>query len=497
MVVLMKSIRYLSVIFTLLQSGLYAAAPKDLFLNQGNLSQLISQILPFNSNFGSSIAISGEVALVGAPSESEERGAVYVFRRAHTAGNWTLHQRLVSNPSHPGDKFGSSVAVHNNRILIGSPGYDVPRPPYTPYSDAGAAYVFTLTTTGLYNQLCQFSIQSTGLNLGTSVAVHSNHIALGAPQSSNTAGAVYTSRIIHPQGSATEQCEALVTHRPSASFPLGGYGLQSGDRFGAAVALSENTLAVSAPGDDGAGAGANHFSNEGAVYLYKRSDPSQTGLTNIWWTPDTTVRVPRCSYGGTITQALGSQMALSNDTLVASSPDHRGTPWLCEQWWNAQHSIGMAFVFKKSAAGWSYSQALSAATPDDQDQFGASLAIAGNRIAIGAVGDDGVSNLQSNAGAVYLFERLNSGADFNFKQVIRTSSSGLPFVQNSLFFGRAVALDSQSHNLMIGSQRPQPTNNPFETMLYRIQSNPLPTVSTEPTPLRGSLSIEERISKKK
>jgi choice-of-anchor B domain-containing protein len=69
--------------------------------------------------FGSAIAIDGAVAVVGAPRANDGVGAAYVMQR--TAGEWREVARLVPADTAAMRGFGSSVAIHGDRILIGAP----------------------------------------------------------------------------------------------------------------------------------------------------------------------------------------------------------------------------------------------------------------------------------------------------------------------------------------------------------------------------------------
>ena len=100
-----------------------------------------------NDNFGNAVAITGDVIVVGAhhadlPGNSSA-GAAYVFLRTGTV--WAQTQRL--SPSLNvllGDIFGDSVAIGGNKIVIGASGDD------TPFTSAGAVYVFVETGTATY-----------------------------------------------------------------------------------------------------------------------------------------------------------------------------------------------------------------------------------------------------------------------------------------------------------------------------------------------------------
>jgi len=85
---------------------------------------------------GRSLAVNGDYVLVGSPDYPDPRGglgAVYAFR--YDGNNWIEYPKLVPDET-PGGQFGSSVAVHGVRVLIGAPYQDDPEP------HTGAAYVF-------------------------------------------------------------------------------------------------------------------------------------------------------------------------------------------------------------------------------------------------------------------------------------------------------------------------------------------------------------------
>jgi len=76
--------------------------------------------------FGWSIDIEGDFMVVGAPAPykdnitgpSDIEGRVYIFRK--NADTWILEEELTALPSQYGDKFGTTVAIHNGLMLAGS-----------------------------------------------------------------------------------------------------------------------------------------------------------------------------------------------------------------------------------------------------------------------------------------------------------------------------------------------------------------------------------------
>jgi hypothetical protein len=69
--------------------------------------------------FGYSLAALGPEILVGANQQNAARGAVYVFRASGLAG-WPLQQVLTSAKQVANGRFGQSVALADNELLIGA-----------------------------------------------------------------------------------------------------------------------------------------------------------------------------------------------------------------------------------------------------------------------------------------------------------------------------------------------------------------------------------------
>ena len=99
------------------------------------LAKLTASDAAAGSTFGSALSISGDWAVIGAPSASLT-GAAYVFRR--TGGNWTEASILTQSDGASLDSFGVSVSVSGERALSGARYHDTPLG-----IDAGALYVFS------------------------------------------------------------------------------------------------------------------------------------------------------------------------------------------------------------------------------------------------------------------------------------------------------------------------------------------------------------------
>src|SRR4030095_6677637 len=71
-------------------------------------------------NFGYAVSLAGDRVLVGAYGKDTAKGAAYVFVRNGSA--WTEDQKLVPGDGVAGDDFGWTVSVAGDRALVGAPG---------------------------------------------------------------------------------------------------------------------------------------------------------------------------------------------------------------------------------------------------------------------------------------------------------------------------------------------------------------------------------------
>ncbi len=105
-------------------------------------TKLVARAGRTNNHFGASVSISGERAIVGAPGDSEEgipSGAAYVFR--YNGVRWEPEARLVARDGRARDEFGASVSISGERAIVGAPGDD------DRGKQSGSAYVFKYTGT--------------------------------------------------------------------------------------------------------------------------------------------------------------------------------------------------------------------------------------------------------------------------------------------------------------------------------------------------------------
>ena len=76
-----------------------------------------------NDQFGFSVSISGDIAIVGAPYDDEngqESGSAYIYERSSATNEWVLSTKLTTTNGAQNDNFGRSVSINDNRALVGA-----------------------------------------------------------------------------------------------------------------------------------------------------------------------------------------------------------------------------------------------------------------------------------------------------------------------------------------------------------------------------------------
>jgi hypothetical protein len=318
-----------------------------------------------NDLFGSSLALSGNTLVVGAPQDYgafTNQGSVYIFTRSGAV--WTQQQKLTAGYGWTYDFFGEAVAISGDTVVVGvrydDIGADV-------NENKGSAYVFTRSG-GVWTQQQQLTA-SDGANedfFGNSVAVDGDTVVVGAHHdnigSDVNRGSVY---IFTRSGDFwTLQKKLLASN--------GGYF----DMFGSSVAISGDTLVAGAENK------INIDARHGTVYVFARSGA-------VW-----TEQQKLTAGDGGGTDHFGHSVGLSGDTLVVGALyDNIGS--------NTKQ--GSAYVFTRSGGVWAEQQKLVASDGAAQDYFGLAVAIDADTVVAGAPRDDIDAN--SDQGSVYVFFR--------------------------------------------------------------------------------------------
>ncbi|MDM8541923.1 choice-of-anchor D domain-containing protein [Desulfococcaceae bacterium HSG9] len=329
----------------------------------------------FSDWFGISVAVSGDIAVVGAywdDDDGAKSGSAYVFERdTGGPGNWGQTAKLTADDAAADDRFGCSVAISGDTAVVGASGND------DAGSYSGSAYVFERDNGGAGNwgQTAKLTAGDAAADdgFGGSVAVSGDTAVVGVPfddDGGTDSGSAYVFE--RDNGGADNWGQAAKLTAADAD----GY-----DYFGGHVAVSGDTAVVGACWDDDGGA------ESGSAYVFERDNggPGNWGQTAKLTAADADVN-----------DRFGVSVAVSGDTAVVGARlnDDAGT------------DSGSAYIFEKGA-GWTdgsgnQTAKLTASDAAAGDYFGYSAAISGDTVVVGASGNDDGG---TDSGSAYIFEK--------------------------------------------------------------------------------------------
>ncbi|MGK0519859.1 MAG: hypothetical protein ACJAUC_002561, partial [Planctomycetota bacterium] len=252
--------------------------------------------------FGSGVALSGETLVVGAagedsdgsafdgtaqgmPNELEsDSGAVYVYRR--TGATWVQTAFLKSGNADAGDGFGNlAMALDGDTLAVGVQSEDgsstgVNGPSNENELASGAAYVFVHNGSNWTQEAyIKASNTQSGDGFAGSVALRGDYLAVGASGEDSATTGINSV----PNENAQDSGAVYLFVRSGTSWAQQAYvkafNTGADDRFGVSVALTADSLAVCAPGEDGSASGINGLPDDGAqgsgaAYVFTRSGAS-------------------------------------------------------------------------------------------------------------------------------------------------------------------------------------------------------------------------------
>ena len=382
---------------------------------QSQRAKLTATSATLDDDFGNSVAVVGDVAVVGAPEvddgTKENSGAVFVFTRDPSTGTWTQAADLRANDAAQDDLFGHSVGFDGETIVVGAPNAD-----HGGFTEAGAAYVFNKPASGWATgtedaKLTASDAAKDDLFGSDAVAVDGDTIVVGAYGDGDTKGAAYV--FTKPDaGWATGTETAKITASDA----------QEGDYFGDAVAVHGSTIVVGANGDE---------TNTGAAYVFAKPTTN-----NGWadWDDNTDSETAKLTASdGAAEDEFGQSVAVDDDTIVAGANGDEG-------------DTGAAYLFTKSGNGWGKTPAsgthreetakLTALDGADDDTFGWSVAIDGDTVVVGANGNDG------DRGSAYVFTKPGTGWVDSTEVEQLTAPDAERHVNDN--FGYSVAIDGKT-----------------------------------------------------
>ena len=328
-------------------------------------AQLFASDGAAGDGFGSSVALDGDTAVIGAETDdvfaNTDQGTAYVFVRSGTT--WTEQAHLYANDGSARDRdfFGNAVAVQGDTAIVGAflnDSFNV---------NQGSAYVFVRSGTAWTLQQHLFAADGAAVDeFGSSVALGADTAVVGAW--SDTVGANIQ------QGSAYVFVRSGTTWTQQAK--LDAADGQAQDFFGVSIAISGDTVVA---GSDWHDVTAN--SNQGAAYVFVRSGTTWSQQQQL------------TAGDGAMNDEFGHSVSIVGDSAVVGA-------WMDDV--AATTDEGSAYVFTRSGTIWTQQQQLTAADGSAGDQFGTAVGLNGNTLIAGASTDDVGTNADQGTASVFL-----------------------------------------------------------------------------------------------
>ena len=305
-----------------------------------NEVRITSSDIAANDHFGVSVAVGHNKIIVGAAyndDNGDQTGSVYVYDF-----DGTNEVKITASDGGPSEYFGGSVAIGDNKIVVGATGAD----PVVDYT--GAAYVYDLDGT---NEVKITASDAAAWDMfGGSVAVGNNKIVVGATNDGDN-------------GTVMENSGAAYIYDLDGSneVKIKSSDHAKNDYFGKSVAIGDNKIVVSA-----------HEKNirAGAVYVYDLDGTNEVKIT---------------ASDGTSNDYFGEVVAVGDNKIVVGvrRDDVIGT------------NSGSVYVYDLDGTN---EVKITASDAAQMDHFGASVSVGNNKIIVGSIDDMG------SRGSVYVYD---------------------------------------------------------------------------------------------
>jgi len=303
--------------------------------------------------FGSSVSVSGDVAIVGAQSDDSNgtnAGSAYIFH--WNGATWVHEQELLAFDGAESDGFGISVSVSGDVALVGAYGDDENG------ADSGSAHVYRWSgSTWVHEQKLLASDGAAYDNFGASVSISGDVAVVGAWLDDDNGTGSGSAYVFRWNGAMWLQEQKL--------FPLDESG---NDGFGASVSFAGNIGVVGAPFDDDNGyrsGSAYIFRWNGSAWVYEQELLASDGAVGAYF---------------------GWSGSVSGDVAVVGA-------WAANDEYGVE--TGAAYLFRWSGSTWVLEQKLLASDGAAYDTFGWSVSVTDHVALVGAPSDD--------CGSAYVF----------------------------------------------------------------------------------------------
>ena len=315
-----------------------------------------------DDNFGYSVSISGDYAVIGAWGDDDNganSGSVYIFHRSGTT--WTEQAKITASDGAADDRFGCSISISGDYAVIGA-GYDDDNG-----AESGSAYIFHRSGTNWIEQAkITASDGATDDRFGYSVSINGDYVVIGAHYDDDSGSESGSAYIYYRSGTIWIE-QAKITASDAAAY----------DWFGYSVSVSGNYTVIGAHWDD------DNEANSGSAYIFHRSGTSWTQQAKI------------TASDGAAEDEFGRSVSIDGDYVVvgACHDDDDGT------------DSGSAYIFNRSGTSWIQQAKITASDGADFDYFGCPVSICEDYALISAHYDD---DNGEGSGSAYVY---NNGSE--------------------------------------------------------------------------------------
>ena len=380
-------------------------------------------------DFGRSVSISGDFAIVGAMSDDEggfiDNGSATIFKYNGATGQWDNQGKLINPNAQSSDQFGCSVSISGDYAIVGA-FYD----DEAGFTNSGSATIFKRnTSTGVWESQGKLVNANPANydNFGFSVSISGNYAIVGSYADDEGGFTDNGSVTIYKRNTTTGVWESqgkFINASPA-----------NGDSFGNSVGISGDYAIVGAYADDEDG-----MTDNGSITFFKRNT-----TTGAWESQGKLI-----DMNGFNSNYFGHAVSISGDNAIVGIPrDDNGL----------QIENGSALIYARNTTTgvWQEQGKLYNANPETDDNFGTSVCISNDYAIVGTSRDD--ENGSIDNGSVTIFKRFETvwyphqkfnnpgqtgnGTRFGFCVTIGSNNRfivGTPYIsygRGMVFFGKA------------------------------------------------------------
>ncbi len=332
-----------------------------------NNNEVFQKILPSRATqsayFGNNINASNSYLVVGSyygkkiATSDDKEGLAYLYSFDETENEWKEVKKLQHENPQNRDLFGRDVSVYENNVLITAHGND------DEFTNSGAAYIFNKDEGGINHWGQQAILKpdepQANAYFGWSADLYEEEVVIGSyyydHDGKNNSGAAY---VFKKSNQDWTQAQKLIPD-----------DVKDDDKFGFAIALSENYLVISSPYAE-----VNGIARTGKVYVYKKTTSDQWEVVHTFTSPEPQER-----------EYYGLALAVKNEKILIAAKGYNGKK-------------GRAYLYElNNDEEWEYS-IFEDENGEVDDEYGISLILEDETIVIGA---DDTAN---NEGAIYKYD---------------------------------------------------------------------------------------------